>query len=54
MVVGINSAPIDQGNIGFSIPINSVLPVVNSWSETPMKNLPVISTLDVSTEIDEN
>ncbi|MGM7722030.1 S1C family serine protease [Metabacillus sp. Hm71] len=54
MVVGINSARIEQGSIGFSIPISSVLPLVNSWSETPMKNLPASSTVDVSTEIDEN
>jgi serine protease Do len=53
-VVGINSARIEQGNIGFSIPINSVLSLVNSWSETPMKNLPAITSLDVTTEIDEN
>lgn len=53
-VVGINSARIEQGNIGFSIPINTVLPLVNSWSETPMKNLPATSKVDVSTEIDEN
>ncbi|MGM0873874.1 MAG: S1C family serine protease [Bacillota bacterium] len=53
-VVGINSARIEQGNIGFSIPINSVISLVNSWSETPMENLPATSTVDVSTEIDEN
>ncbi|KKI88684.1 hypothetical protein WQ54_29665 [Bacillus sp. SA1-12] len=54
MVVGINSARIEQGNIGFSIPMNSVLPLVNSWSETPMKNLPAPSKADVSAEINEN
>jgi hypothetical protein len=53
-VVGINSARIEQGNMGFSIPINSVFPLVNSWSETPMKNLPVTSAIDDLAEIDEN
>ncbi|MFC0274344.1 S1C family serine protease [Metabacillus herbersteinensis] len=53
-VIGINSARLEQGSIGFSIPINTVLPLVNSWSETPMKNLPDISKLDGADEIDEN
>ncbi|QGQ46580.1 S1C family serine protease [Metabacillus sediminilitoris] len=53
-VVGINSARIEQGNIGFSIPINSVLSLVNSWSETPMKNLPAITSLNSAADIDVN
>jgi len=53
-VVGINSARIEQGSIGFSLPIGTVLPLVNSWSETPMKNLPIVETVDAIDEIDEN
>ncbi len=53
-VVGINSARIEQGNIGFSLPIGTVLSLVNSWSETPMKNLPMLEAIDVPKEIDEN
>lgn len=53
-VVGINSARIEQGSIGFSLPIGSVLPLVNSWSETPMKNLPILDSVDEVEEIDEN
>ncbi|MBU7593185.1 S1C family serine protease [Metabacillus halosaccharovorans] len=53
-VVGINSARIEQGSIGFSLPIGTVLPLVNSWSETPMKNLPVVEAVDEVEEIDEN
>lgn len=53
-VVGINSARIEQGNIGFSIPISAVLPLVNGWSETPMRNLPSITSFDITTKIDEN
>ena len=53
-VVGINSARIEQGSIGFSLPIGTVLPLVNSWSETPMKNLPKEEAVDEVEEIDEN
>lgn len=53
-VIGINSARIEQGNIGFSLPISAVLPLVNSWSETPMKNLPVEPSIDAAVDIDEN
>ncbi|WP_175639565.1 S1C family serine protease [Metabacillus schmidteae] len=53
-VVGINSARIEQGSIGFSLPIGTVLPLVNSWSETPMKNLPIVEAVDEVEEIDEN
>ena len=53
-VVRINAARIEQGNIGFSIPIGTVLPLVNSWSETPMKSLPAILAIDETIVIDEN
>jgi S1-C subfamily serine protease len=41
-VVGINSATMDKGVIGFSIPLSNVLPLVESWSESPMESLPRI------------
>ncbi|APH04706.1 S1C family serine protease [Bacillus weihaiensis] len=53
-VIGINSARIEQGSIGFSIPISTILPLVNVWSETPMRNLPSIKSFDVSQQIDKN
>jgi serine protease Do len=42
-VLGINSAVANQGNIGFSIPITDVLPLIEAWSESPMESLPNIS-----------
>ncbi|MDE5412088.1 S1C family serine protease [Alkalihalobacterium chitinilyticum] len=39
-VIGINSAATEVGTIGFSIPIIDILPLVTSWSETPMTSLP--------------
>lgn len=48
-VLGINSAGIDQGNIGFSIPIINVLDTLESWSESPQ----LINTVDINTEIAE-
>ncbi|RSL35249.1 serine protease [Salibacterium salarium] len=34
-VTAINSAKMTEGDIGFSIPINDVLPQLNEWSENP-------------------
>ncbi|KKK37757.1 peptidase S1 [Mesobacillus campisalis] len=42
-ILGINSAVANQGNIGFSIPITDVLPLIEAWSESPMESLPNIS-----------
>lgn len=42
-VIGINSAGIEQTDIGFSIPIISVLTMIEGWSETPMTSIPAIS-----------
>ncbi|MGG4142721.1 trypsin-like peptidase domain-containing protein [Paenibacillus algorifonticola] len=39
-VLGINSAGIEQGSIGFSIPIVNVLATVEAWSTKPMEVLP--------------
>ncbi|MGD6776881.1 S1C family serine protease [Sutcliffiella horikoshii] len=41
-VVGINSATMDQGVIGFSIPLVNVMPMIESWSASPMESLPRI------------
>ncbi|MCA1040880.1 S1C family serine protease [Bacillus infantis] len=38
-VLGINSAGMDEGSIGFSIPINSILPLIEGWSKSPMTNV---------------
>ncbi|ASS67119.1 MULTISPECIES: trypsin-like peptidase domain-containing protein [unclassified Paenibacillus] len=40
MVLGINSAEMQDGEIGFSIPISDVLSAAEGWSQTPMKELP--------------
>lgn len=39
-VLGINSAGMDQGSIGFSIPIVNVLTIAKGWSKVPMETLP--------------
>lgn len=41
-VLGINSAGTDQGSIGFSIPITSVIGLVEGWSNSPMQTLPYV------------
>jgi len=38
-VIGINSAGNDQGNIGFSIPIQQVIDMLERWSEHPDETL---------------
>jgi serine protease Do len=39
-VLGINSAGSNQGSIGFSIPIDKVLPLVENWTENPGTSVP--------------
>ncbi|MBE4909650.1 trypsin-like peptidase domain-containing protein [Bacillus luteolus] len=41
-VIGINSAGIIEGVIGFSIPISSIIAMIEEWSESPMVELPSI------------
>ncbi|QOR67861.1 trypsin-like peptidase domain-containing protein [Cytobacillus suaedae] len=41
-VIGINSAGIIEGVIGFSIPISSIIGMIDEWSENPMAELPSI------------
>ncbi|QAY67097.1 S1C family serine protease [Paenibacillus protaetiae] len=39
-VIGINSAGIEEGMIGFSIPVMDVLDLAEGWSKQPMATLP--------------
>lgn len=48
-VLGINSAGLDEGSIGFSIPIANVLAMAEAWSNEPMEMLP---NLSLSTDSD--
>ncbi|MEH7391639.1 S1C family serine protease [Bacillus sp. JJ1474] len=43
-VLGINSAGIEKGAIGFSIPIVSILHIIEGWSDSPMVNIPEVAT----------
>ncbi|MEH7123054.1 trypsin-like peptidase domain-containing protein [Bacillus sp. JJ1773] len=43
-VLGINSAGIEKGAIGFSIPIVSILHIIEGWSNSPMVNIPEVAT----------
>ena len=45
-VLGINSARVEEGTIGFSIPIINVLSMVEEWSTTPMTELPDFDMYD--------
>jgi Trypsin-like serine proteases, typically periplasmic, contain C-terminal PDZ domain len=47
-VIGINSAGLDDGAIGFSIPISNVLPLAEGWSKEPMTMLPGLSLTEDS------
>ena len=42
-VLGINSAGLEEGTIGFSIPIPGVLAMAEGWSKRPMTMLPNLS-----------
>jgi serine protease Do len=42
-VLGINSAGMDQGSIGFSIPIPNVISLIEGWSKSPMASLPSVA-----------
>jgi serine protease Do len=46
-VLGINSAGTDKGAIGFSIPITSILSLIEGWIKTPMTTIPEV---DLGTE----
>ncbi|MFF2480186.1 S1C family serine protease [Paenibacillus sp. NPDC058071] len=45
-VIGINSAGIDEGSIGFSIPVVNVLDLAEAWSSEPMAKLPQLAFAD--------
>lgn len=53
-VLGINSAGVSDTAIGFSIPITSVLHILEGWSKTPMTSIPAVAmeTDDYSYEDD--
>ncbi|WP_234703401.1 S1C family serine protease [Metabacillus indicus] len=53
-VVGMNSARMEDGEIGFSIPIKDILPIAKTWAQNPMKSLPAYTGLDDSGEMSEN
>lgn len=53
-VVGMNSARMEDGEIGFSIPIEDILPIAKTWAQNPMKSLPAYTGLDDSGEMSEN
>src|SRR5690606_13990189 len=46
LVLGINSAGLENSSIGFSIPIVNVLPLIEGWTKEPMAMLPGISLND--------
>ncbi|WP_168121577.1 trypsin-like peptidase domain-containing protein [Paenibacillus sp. HB172176] len=50
-VLGINSAGLDDGVIGFSIPISNVLSIAEGWSKEPMTMLPGLS-LDEDSDVE--
>jgi len=50
-VIGINSAGIQEGAIGFSIPIINVLALAESWSNDPMTELPELNYIDDSSNM---
>ncbi|WP_158735903.1 S1C family serine protease [Alteribacillus sp. YIM 98480] len=52
-VAGINSAGMTEGDIGFSIPINDVLPMVEKWSENPAETREAASAPVANAAVDE-
>ncbi len=58
-VLGINSAGVEQGSIGFSIPMKNVLSLIEGWSESPLTSLPEVAAEeqeyqeDLNTEVAE-
>lgn len=47
-VLGINSAVTDEGGIGFSIPVTSVIEAAKGWSDKPMEEIPMLDYGDGS------
>lgn len=47
-VLGINSAGLEEGTIGFSIPIANVITMAEKWSKEPMTMLPNLSLAEHS------
>ncbi|MEK3884678.1 trypsin-like peptidase domain-containing protein [Paenibacillus sp. PL2-23] len=53
-VLGINSAGLEEGLIGFSIPISNVIVIVEGWSRQPMTMLPNLSLTEGTNVLDED
>lgn len=49
-VLGINSAGLEEGSIGFSIPLSNVLVMAEGWSKQPMTILSSLSTTEDSVD----
>lgn len=49
-VLGINSAGLEDGGIGFSIPISNVLSMAEGWSKKPMEMLPNLTIIETPGE----
>ncbi|WP_226675698.1 S1C family serine protease [Rossellomorea aquimaris] len=52
-VLGINSAGVDQGAIGFSIPMKNVLSLIEGWSESPLTSLPEVAAKEQESQYEE-
>ncbi|WP_308211955.1 S1C family serine protease [Neobacillus cucumis] len=53
-VLGINSAATDQGSIGFSLPIVTIMSLVEGWSKAPMTELPDTTIETASADVSED
>lgn len=53
-VLGINSAGLEEGAIGFSIPIANVLAMAEGWSRQPMSMLPNLSITEENEKAEDD
>ncbi|RIX60439.1 serine protease [Paenibacillus nanensis] len=53
-VLGINSAGLEEGTIGFSIPIANVLAMAEGWSRQPMPMLPNLSITEENNKAEDD
>ncbi|OXM14042.1 S1C family serine protease [Paenibacillus herberti] len=52
-VLGMNSAEMQDGEIGFSIPIADLISIAEAWSRSPMTKLPGVTNHDESSAADK-
>ncbi|SDT02768.1 Trypsin-like peptidase domain-containing protein [Paenibacillaceae bacterium GAS479] len=52
-VLGMNSAEMQDGEIGFSIPIADLISIAEAWSRSPMTKLPGVTDHDESSAADK-